>query len=186
VSQERPGRGRSQQHPEHQQRAHGLKGDDHRQGHQQHHQRVVAARREAGHVGLFRVEAQQQERPGSSAGHAHDGQGGDGHDDELLGTGAQDLSEQDGQQVTLEGDHHDRANGGPEHARQAQQDGACDAGQDPMRQRITDEGQTTQHHERPDDRARDRHQHARDERALHEGVLEERVDQGFQATSNCY
>ena len=56
-------------------------------------------------------------------------------------------------------------------------------GQHTVGERITDEGQAAQHHERADDRAGDRHQDARDERAQHEGVIDERVQQCFQPTS---
>ena len=52
-----------------------------------------------------------------------------------------------------------------------------DPRQDAVRQRVADEGEAAQHHERAHDRAGDRDEHAREQRAEHELVVQERVDE---------
>jgi hypothetical protein len=220
VGQQRACRGRCQEHAKHQQRAHGLEGNDDGQRHQQHHQGVISPRREPGHVGTLGIEAEQQEWTGRHDGDADHRDGGHGHDRELVGAGAEDLAEQDREQVTLEcarcrdhdhaqgqhgdeeqtdrrvrgesratghegdaADHDHGTHGRAKHARQAQQDGTGDPGQHAVCQRIADEGHAPEYHERPDDRARDRDQHAGKQCPQHECVLGERVDEDVHIAS---
>ncbi len=66
----------------------------------------------------------------------------------------------------------------PSDAGQAQQQGAGDARQHAVRERVADEGQAAQHDEGAHDGACKRHQAPRDEGPHHELVVEERIEQG--------
>ena len=74
-------------------------------------------------------------------------------------------------------DHHGRPDEGAADAGQAEQQRAGDAGQHPVRQGVADERQAAQHHERPDHRAGQRHEAPGHERAQHELVVDEGVDE---------
>ena len=71
----------------------------------------------------------------------------------------------------------------PTHARRADEQGGRDARQHAVRQRITDEGQAAQHHEGADDRAGDGDEHTGQQRAQHEPVVQERVDERTHGAS---
>ena len=75
------------------------------------------------------------------------------------------------------GDHHGRADDRPADAGQAQQDRPGDARQHPVGQGVADERQPAQHDEGADDRARDGHEAAGEQRPQHELVVDEGVEQ---------
>jgi hypothetical protein len=78
--------------------------------------------------------------------------------------------------------HHERAGQGTDGDIEPPQERQRDARDHAVGERVADEGDAAQHHPRPDERRGHDGEHAREQRALHEGELE-RLDEPIHATT---